>query len=267
MKITVITPNWNGEKYLEESIRSVLAQRADGVELEYIFIDGGSTDSSMDIVGRNRAAFARVISEKDHGPASAINKGLRLATGDLVAWLNADDFYHPDAIARVVHAMEEHPYRALCFGRCSIVDQGGKEIRQNITRFKEAFFPISSRFTIQCINYVSQPAMFFRRSALEKAGPLREDMKAAWDYEFLLRLWRCGGAARVPGGPLAAFRWHEASISGQNFRRQFKEEFEVAARDAGRVSLQTLLHLGVRWGIVGIYSCMEWKRKRMTNDE
>lgn len=262
VKISVITPNRNGGRFLEACVQSVLAQRAAGVAVEYIVVDGGSTDESLAILDRCRGELDALIVEPDSGPADAINKGLRRATGDVVGWLNADDYLLPGALARVAETMARHPARALCFGRCPIVDEQGAEIRRGITRFKEAFFPVSSRFAFQCINYVSQPATYFRRQAMERAGPLREDLKAAFDYDFFLRLWRHGGAIRVPGGPLAAFRWHAASISGQQFRRQFREEFEAARADAGACSLQTLLHFGVRWGIVGSYTVMAWRRRR-----
>jgi len=261
MKVSVITPNFNGARFLDSTLRSVIAQRADGLDVEYIVVDGGSTDDSMDIIRSHGGHISRVICEKDSGPADAINKGLRIATGDMVAWLGSDDFYYPGALARAVKALDSHPARALCFGHCPIANEAGGEIRVGITRFKEMFFPFSCRFMIQCINYVSQPAMFFRRSAMEKAGLLREDLKCAWDYDFVLRLWRYGGAICVPNPPLAAFRWHEASISGRHFRVQFREEWEVAAADAGRFSLQTLLHLGVRWGIVLSYSAMAAARR------
>lgn len=260
MKITVITPNFNGERFLEESVKSVQSQSCSGVELEHIVIDGGSTDGSLAILDRYRAGLSHVVSERDDGPASAINKGFRLASGDLVAWLNADDRYLPGTLERVARVMRENPRRALCFGHCPIIDEEGKEIRRGITRFKELFFPFSSRFVIQSINYISQPAMFFRRSALDRAGGLREDLKAAWDYELILRLWRCGGAVHVPGGPLAEFRWHPASISGQGFVRQFQEELDAATGDAGRYSPQVFLHRGVRWGIVAIYGWMARRR-------
>ena len=262
MKISVITPNFNGERFLERAIRSVQGQAEVGTEVEHILIDGGSRDGSMEIARRYAASLARVVSEPDRGPASAINKGLRMASGDVLAWLNADDFYYPGALGRVAAAMDAHRDKALCFGRCRIVAEDGREIRGAITRFKELFFPFSCQFVIQCINYVSQPAMFFRRRAFEAAGALREDMRAAWDYEWILRLWRQGGGVRVPGAPLAAFCWHEASISGRHFREQFREEWEAAAADAGRFTPQALLHGGVRAGIVGIYGLMARARSR-----
>ena len=262
MRITIITPNFNGARFLEQALASVARQRAGGLEVEHWIMDAGSTDGSLDIIRPFLGRDTQLVSEADHGPASAINKGLRRATGEAIAWLNTDDLYHPQALRRAVAVLEARPDRALVFGRCRIVDDAGAEIRRPITRFKELFFPLSSRFTIQCINYVSQPAMVFRRSALDRAGWLREDLRAAFDYEYLLRLWRCGGAARVPGPPLADFRWHRGSISGQHFRRQFQEEWEAAAADAGRASLQALLHLAVRFGIVGIYTLIQSAQQR-----
>jgi glycosyltransferase involved in cell wall biosynthesis len=267
VKVSVITPNYNGSRFLETAIRSVLAQRKDGVDLEYIVADGGSTDESHAILARHRDGIDFLIAERDTGPANAVNKGLAKATGDIVAWLNADDVYQPGALSRVVAIMERYPDKALAFGHCPIIDENGAEIRRPITVFKECFFPFSCRFMVQSINYVSQPATFFRRAAVLRAGPLREDLKAAFDYDFILRVWRQGGAIRVHNPPLAAFRWHAASISGTHFARQFREEFEVARADAGRCAPQTVAHWFVRWGIVGIYSLMARSRKDGTSGE
>lgn len=262
MKFSIITPNKNGGRFLEETIVSVISQKESGVDLEYIVVDGDSTDDSLKIIRHYEKDISQVIIEPDRGPVSAINKGLRLASGEIVAWLNADDRYHPGALKRVARTLAAHPGKALCFGACRIIDEEGREIRRGITCFKEAFYPLSSRFTIQCLNYISQPAMFFRHTALESAGYLREDMIAAWDYDMTLRLWRQGGAVHVSGDPLADFRWHLDSISACKFAIQFKEEFDVAARDAGYLALQTWIHGIVRWGIVGVYTLMAASKRR-----
>lgn len=267
MKFSIITPNFNGARFLEESLRSVHSQTCTGIEIEHLVIDGGSTDTSLEILHRHATGITRLISERDKGAASAINKGFRLATGDIVAWLNSDDLYCPRTLERVAAVMRRHPAKALCFGHCPIIDEQGREIRKGITRFKELFFPFSSRFTIQSINYISQPAMFFRRSALESAGVLREELTCAWDYEFILRLWRQGGAIHVPGGPLAQFRWYPGSLSGQGFVAQFQEELDAALADAGRYSLQGWLHRGVRWGIVTIYTIMNKRNQSSAHAE
>ncbi len=262
MRFSVITPNYNGSAFLEKTICSVLQQREKGVEVEYIVVDGGSTDGSHAIIERYRGEINTLIIEKDFGAANAINKGLALASGDIVSWLNADDIYYANVFGRVQQLLEKAPQASFCFGRCPIINENGAEIRTFITRFKECIFPLSSRFTFQCINYISQPALFFRRDALRKSGgKLREDMVAAWDYEFMLKLWHFGTGAVIPGGPVAAFRWHEQSISGQNYKLQFKEELDAVAAELGSWKLQVLLHHCVRWGIVGAYNGMANVRK------
>ena len=260
MRFSIITPSYNSLAFFPETLRSIRAQRRD-VDLEHIVIDGGSTDGTVEWL-REQTDIDRLVIEPDRGPADALNKGLALATGDVLAWLNADDVYHDGALARARACLSARPDRALAFGRCRIVDENGMEIRRTITRFKEMFFQISSRFTIQCINYVSQPAMFFRREAFHKAGPLRIDLKAAFDYDLTLRLWRHGGGARIAGPPLADFRWHTGSISGRMFENQFREELEAALDDAGRWSPQAFLHRGVRLGIVGCYHLLNARAAR-----
>ena len=261
MRISIVTPNYNGARFLAQALDSVREQRRDVPDLEYIVVDGGSTDGSLDLLRARAPEIDRLISEPDRGPASAINKGLALARGEVLGWLNADDRLHPGALARALAGFAAHPRGALGFGGCRIVDETGREIRRGITRFKAAFHPFSCRFLIQTINYISQPATFFRRSAFERAGPLREDLKAAFDYDLFLRLWRHGGAFRIAGAPLADFRWRPDSISGRKFREQFREEWEAARRDAGRWAPQTLLHACVRRGIVAIYGRMAIRRE------
>lgn len=260
VKVSVITPSFNSARFITQTVQSVLAQRGNGLELEYLVLDGGSMDGTLDALKPFRHELDFFRSAPDRGPADAINEGLSRATGELVAWLNADDLYHPDALSRVVRAAKEHPRSALFFGRCCIVDEAGMEIRRPITRFKDAFHPFSCRPLIQSINYISQPAMFFRRTAQQAAGTLRLDLKAAWDYDWVLRLWRHGGAHRVPGAPLADFRWHPGSISGHHYAQQFREELEIARADAGRWSPQAFAHTCVRWGIVTIYRAMARRR-------
>lgn len=261
MRISVITPLFNARAFLQPMLESLAAQERDGVEVEHIVLDAGSTDGSLELLERHAAAGMRLIQEPDRGPADAINKGFARATGDLVAWLNADDLYAPGALRRGTEALAAHPRAAFCFGHCPILDPQGREIRRAITRSKELWYPLACRPVLQTLNFISQPATLFRRGAVEKAGPLRTDLAAAWDYEFLLRLWRQGGAVRVAPPAMAFFRWTPGSISGRQFERQFQEEYEAAARDAGRLAPQTLLHGLVRWGILNIYRRMARRRE------
>ena len=257
MRFTVVTACRNAAATLAETLASVDAQRdAPGVELEHIVLDGGSTDETPRILRERAAPWRTVVGGRDAGPADAINKGFARATGEVLSWLNADDLYAPGALGRVAEAFAKRPSAAAFFGRCPVIDASGREIRRPITRFKELWHPVSCRFLVQTLNYVCQPALFFRRGAWEGAGPLRLDLAAAWDYDFLLRLWRQGPVRPLGGAPLAYFRWTPGSISGSGFERQFAEELAIARADAGRLSPQALLHAGVRAGIVAIYGAM-----------
>ena len=270
-RVTVITPCFHSAATLPALLDSLDKQAEDAAsglfELEHIVMDGGSTDGTLDLLASRQCPWRTVISEPDHGPADAINKGFTLATGDYVAWLNADDAYAPGALARSMAALRRHPRASFAFGRCPIVDANGAEIRRPITRFKELFYPFPFRWVLQTLNFVSQPATLFRKSAIDAAGPLRTDLKAAWDYDLLLRLRKLGPCVRVQGRfPVAYFRWTPASISGANFRRQFDEELALAIADAGRFSLPAILHQAVRWGIVTIYARMTSRTHAPTSD-
>ncbi len=242
MRVSVITPCLNAARFIEPMLRSVAMQRRDGLEIEHLIFDGGSTDGTLELIERRRPSAGGLVVAPDNGPADAINRGLAQARGSVLAWLNADDLYAPNAVARACEALARHPRAALCFGHCPMIDEAGREIQRGITRFKELWYPLAFRPVLQTLNFISQPAVFFRREAWLRAGPLRTDLKAAWDYELWLRLWRQGGGIRVGRPPLAFFRWTPGSISGREFRRQFAEEQAAAAADAGRLAPQTLLH-------------------------
>ena len=256
--VTVVTPAFRAARWIEGAFRSVAAQReGNRVRVEHLVLDGGPDDGTAAIAARFAHPDTRYVRRPDGGPADAINRGFAEAGGSFLAWLNADDWLEPGALARSVAALARNPGAAFSFGRCPIRDADGREIRRFVTRFKEAWFPVSCRAAIRTLNYVSQPSVLIRRSAWEAAGPLRADLAAAWDYDLWLRLWRCGGAVRIPGRePLASFRWTPDSISGSSYERQFAEELAAARADAGRFAPTALLHFLVARGIVFCYRRM-----------
>jgi glycosyltransferase involved in cell wall biosynthesis len=254
MKFTIITANKNGGRFLERTLLSVITQRESGIDLEYIVLDGGSTDDSLRIIRRYERDISRIISEPDSGPVSAINRGFGLASGEMVAWLNADDCYHEGALAKVAAVMTVNPDKAFCFGACRIMMKKTGRFGRG-SPFSRGLLPpfIGIYFSMPQLHLPA--ALFFRRSAQLAVGGLREDMVAAWDTNSC-----CGfgirGGRRGPWRPPRRFSLHRNSISARKFDVQFEEEFQAAARDAGRMALQTWIHRGVHWGIVNIYSLM-----------
>jgi glycosyltransferase involved in cell wall biosynthesis len=122
--VTIVTPSYNQANFLEETIQSVLSQ--DYPNLEYIIIDGGSTDSSVDLIRKYEDRLAGWISEEDSGQAEAINKGFERATGEIVAWINSDDYYLPGAIRSAVEALEAHPECGFVYGDAVSINGAGE---------------------------------------------------------------------------------------------------------------------------------------------
>jgi hypothetical protein len=213
-RISVVTPSLNQGEFLETCIQSVLEQ--DYPHLEYIIIDGGSTDGSVDIIGKHADHLSHWVSEPDEGQSHGINKGLRRATGELVTWLNADDFLYPGALNAMGEAWAENPGGAFYWGNGNRVDRQGK------TRFShypaaEVIFDRSA--LIEGLNYILQPATFFSRKALETAGYLDESLHYGMDTDLWIRLSGVAEPVRV-SACIAANREYDdtKSLSG-SFKR------------------------------------------------
>ena len=251
MKVTIVTPSFNQGAFIERTVESVLSQRGD-FELEYLVVDGGSTDETLSVL-RRRERRLRFVSEKDRGQSDAINKGFRMATGEVLAWLNSDDTYEPGALQAALSAMREGGAR-WCFGECRIVDEQDREVRRSISRYKNR---LSRRYSLRGLlgrNFIPQPATFFRRDLLEEAGPLDESLHYAMDYDLWLRFARLAEPAFVPR-PLAAFRWHGAAKTAGRYRVAAWECFRIArsrARPGERLAVaRHFLHYGAQMAVYG----------------
>jgi glycosyltransferase involved in cell wall biosynthesis len=203
-RITIITPSFNQAAYLEQTICSVLGQGYPN--LEYIIIDGGSTDSSVDVIRKFANRIAYWVSEKDRGQAHAINKGLERATGDIVAYLNSDDYYLDGALARVADCFNRYPDVDLLHGRCRVVDRGGMKVGERIGSITE-YDEILDLWEVwwNRRNFV-QPEVFWTKRIGDKIGPFREDLFWVMDYEYWLRILGAGGRVCFIDAELAAFR-------------------------------------------------------------
>jgi glycosyltransferase involved in cell wall biosynthesis len=182
--VSIVTPSFNQARYLEQALRSVLDQGYPN--LEYIVIDGGSSDGSLPLLQRYAGRLARFVSEPDRGQAEAINKGLALARGDIVAWLNSDDAYLPGAIEHAVATLESDPSLGMVYADGLMVDS---ELRL-LDRHR---YPQLDVLDLLSFEVLLQPTVFLRRPVLEQAGPLNPDYQLILDHELWVRI-----AARFP---------------------------------------------------------------------
>lgn len=179
MRVSIVTPSYNQAGFLEETIRSVLDQ--DYPEIEYWVMDGGSNDGSVDIIRRYAPRLAGWVSEKDSGQAEAINKGFTRATGDIIAWVNSDDYYLPGTIRSVVETFERHPEVGLVYGDVVSIDGEGQPF--NVMRYR----PWELDDLIQ-FNILGQCAVFMRRSVQLQAGLLDPTYHYMLDHHLWLRM-------------------------------------------------------------------------------
>jgi len=228
MKISIVTPSLNQGAFIERTIRSVLQQKGN-FDLEYIIVDGGSTDSTLDIVGKYRDCV-QLISGPDKGQSNAINKGFRIASGDVLAWLNSDDTYEPGALDTIAHVFK-YQAAAWSFGYCRIIDEYDKEIRRPITAYKVAQSRRCSLSRLLRRDFIPQPACFFSRDAYSKIGELNETLSYSMDYDYWLRLWKHYEPYPIHSY-LANFRWHSKSKNGRAFDRAAYETYQTAKRHA-----------------------------------
>jgi glycosyltransferase involved in cell wall biosynthesis len=209
-RISIVTPSYNNAKYIEETIISVLEQGYPDVE--HIIVDGASKDGTAAILDRYRGHVARIIQEPDTGQSNAINKGMRLATGEIVTWLNSDDLLAPGALAAV--AMAFHMSGAdMVAGGCQLYRNGGY-LGTHLTSCADGTLPAEEISDLyggwQTGKFFYQPEVMFTRDLWQRAGgQVREDLHYCMDVEMWLRFASCGARLHVIGAPVAMFRLHE----------------------------------------------------------
>ena len=222
-KISIITITYNSRRFLEETVNSVLSQNFP--DFEYIIVDGGSTDGTLDIVRKYAEKDARVrwVSEPDNGIADAMNKGVMLATGNIVAHLHSDDTYLPGALRQVADAFVRHPDARWLTGCLRHVNERDELLYD--TRLKDDY----SLESLLRRNLISHPATFIRHEVFAEVGGFDTALRYAMDYDLWLRIAICYSVLPLPS-LLATFRVHAESLSSRELLQAFAEEYQIRQR-------------------------------------
>ncbi|MBI2617140.1 glycosyltransferase [Candidatus Gottesmanbacteria bacterium] len=223
-RITLITPSFNQGTFIEKTIQSVLSQKYPN--LEYIILDGGSQDETLQILQKYKRKI-RYVSKKDSGQSNAINQGIRNTSGKIIGYLNSDDYLEKDALYNIAVFFMKEKHIMWVTGKCHIVDSTGQEVRKLITVYKNSFLKFfRHRWAFYIVQYISQPATFWRRSIVDKIGLFDENLHYDMDFDYWIRIWK-----KYPLGfldtYLASYRVHPFSKAVSSPETQFQTSSKI----------------------------------------
>ncbi len=223
--VSIVTPSFNQAPYLEETICSVLGQTYEPIE--YILIDGGSTDGSLELIEQYSHRLSYWVSEKDKGQTDALNKGFAMARGSILAWLNSDDIYKPQAVSEAVAYLIDHPEVGMVYGDLDFIDENGRIIGQfpaaqtDLKRLRRGYV------------HIPQPSAFFRAELWRQVAPLDDSFYFAMDYDLWVRLAKLSQFKYLPSSSWASFRLHSGAKTISADDRCWPEMLRVHYRDGG----------------------------------
>lgn len=222
--VSIVTPSYNQAPFLEETILSVLSQEYPN--LEYVIVDGGSSDGSLEIIQKYAHRLSWWVSEKDQGQTDAINKGFARARGDILAWLNSDDLYEPEAVREAVSFLQAHPEVGMVYGDAKLIDETGRQI---------GLFPARQTDYQRLLDgyvHIPQQAAFFRGELWRRVAPLDTSFYFAMDYDLWVRLAKVAPLCYQPR-LWASFRLHASGKTGISDDRCWPEMLRVYQRERG----------------------------------
>ena len=266
LKFTIVTPSYNQGRFILRTIDSVLFKQ-NYKNVEYFVVDGESTDETLDILKEYKNKYSErmnYIYEKDTGQSNAINKGFKKATGDIIGWINSDDYYEDNIFSFVAQYFNENPDVDMLYGGCNLVDSKGGFIGAFEEGYGFKFYKINdyNNFSYDRLlnvysGLIPQQSVFFRKEVFDKVGYLDESYNFTMDYEFWLRIGRECKIKRVEK-VLANFRFHEeAKTNPVNRLRFFKESLKARKKYNGKkiapfyalffiVSMKTIVRILLR---------------------
>lgn len=232
--VSIITPSYNQGRFLEQTIQSVLSQ--DYPNLEYIIVDGCSTDGSVEIIQHYASQLSWWVSEPDQGQTDAINKGFAHANGEILAWINSDDTYLPGAVSKAVTFLISHPEAALVYADANLIDEQGSVLGR---------FPAQQTSLIKLLHgsvHIPQQTTFFWARLWRRVGPLDPTFQFAMDYDLWVRLAKLAPLVYTPQ-LWANFRLHGEGKSETMDNRCYPEMIRIYQREGG----SPISWLAVRW--------------------
>ena len=251
MLVSIVTPSFNQARFLERTIRSVLEQT--DADIEYLVVDGGSTDGSVEIIQKYADRLAWWVSEKDKGQTDAINKGFSHAHGEILAWLNSDDTYEPHAISEAVAFLQAHPDTGMVYGDANFIDEDDHKIGR---------FPAAQTDYAKLRRgyvHVPQQASFFKAELWRKVAPLDPSFYFAMDYDLWVRLAHLSPLVYLPGKVWANFRLHSDAKTISADDRCWPEMLRVHYRDGGSWFAPIVAKYYVRKVVAPL---INWRRRR-----
>jgi len=226
-KISIITPSYNQANYIERTILSVLSQNYPNVE--YIVMDGGSNDGTINILNKYQKRL-KWFSKKDKGQSNALNNGFKIASGEIFAYINSDDYYETGAFKTVSEFFQRNRDAKWVTGNCRIVDSMGSEVRNLIKVYKKLFLKYIRYYPLYYIvQFIPQPSTFWKREVMQDIGYFDESLNYDMDYDFWLRVWKKYKLSYIDHN-LASYRIHDRAKAVLSPETQFKIEYEIAKR-------------------------------------
>lgn len=227
-QVTITVPSYNQGRFLDDALASIFLQQ---VPVEVFVLDGGSTDSSVDVIRKWEHQLTGWRSYVDDGQASAINEGMAQSSAPFVCWLNSDDWFLPGGLLKLLSELNAHPEAPAAYGRSwNVVQKSGKRTPVWVEPFDE------HRLALRCI--ISQPATLIRHSAWDAVGGVDCQLHMAMDYDLWWRLYKQCGALHFVDEFIAANRDHEATKTNTFRRHHYQEAMAVVRKYHGRVPLK-----------------------------
>lgn len=227
--ISLITPSYNQAEYLERTINSVISQKYP--ELEYIIMDGGSSDNTLKILKKYNSQIIWE-SKKDRGQADAINKGIIKSTGDIISYLNSDDILLPECLEKVSYYFSKNPDCQWVTGDCHIIDKNDNIINSYINLYKRFWLKyLRSGKSLTIVNFISQPGTFWRRKIMNKIGFFNPELHFAMDYDFWLRIMNIYKLGYIDEY-ISGFRVQDGSKSFREYRKLLDEGYQAAKKNS-----------------------------------